>query len=52
MIDAKARLAVPIHWGKYDLACHSWREPADKFSQEAMTKGAAYVIKDRREFLE
>ncbi len=26
-IDLKARVFVPIHWGKFDLAAHPWTEP-------------------------
>lgn len=42
-IDARAKLALPVHWGKYDLAYHSWREPAERFTKEADAKGVAYV---------
>ncbi|MBX2836211.1 MAG: MBL fold metallo-hydrolase, partial [Gammaproteobacteria bacterium] len=29
-IDLKATLFFPIHWGKYDLAFHTWTEPANR----------------------
>ncbi|WP_296404990.1 MBL fold metallo-hydrolase [Psychrobacter sp.] len=26
-IDVKAKVVLPIHWGKFDLSVHHWREP-------------------------
>ena len=43
VIDAHAKLALPVHWGKYDLAYHPWSEPAKRFIQAADTKGVSYV---------
>lgn len=43
VIDAKARLALPVHWGKYDLAYHPWSEPAQRFTKEADAKGVRYI---------
>lgn len=43
VIDAKARLALPVHWGKYDLAYHAWHEPAQRFTQEATKRGVRYL---------
>ena len=28
--DLGGRLMIPIHWGTFDLAMHSYREPADR----------------------
>ena len=33
-LDVRARLVLPIHWGKYDLAFHEWREPIERFMAE------------------
>ncbi len=33
--DAHAKVALPIHWGKYDLAYHKWSEPAERFYAKA-----------------
>lgn len=33
-LDVRARLVMPIHWGKYDLAFHDWREPIERFMAE------------------
>lgn len=42
-VDAGAKIVLPIHWGKYDLAMHSWREPIERFSKQASTKGVVYL---------
>lgn len=41
--DAKAKLALPIHWGKYDLAYHPWSEPAQRFAAEADKQNVAII---------
>lgn len=41
--DAKAKLALPIHWGKYDLAYHKWDEPAERFLAEATKQNVAFI---------
>lgn len=38
-IDLKARVLFPIHWGKFDLAPHPWKEPAERVSAEANRRG-------------
>ena len=32
-VDARARYAIPIHWGGFTLAMHPWREPVEQFSE-------------------
>ena len=34
-IDVQAKQIMPIHWGAYRLATHSWTEPVERFIQEA-----------------
>ncbi len=34
-VDLRARVAMPIHWAKFDLAYHSWREPMERFTAAA-----------------
>ncbi|MDO4895956.1 MAG: MBL fold metallo-hydrolase [Moraxella sp.] len=41
--DARAKVALPVHWGKYDLAYHSWREPAERFVAEADKQGVSHI---------
>ena len=34
-IDAKVKVATPVHWGGFSLAPHHWKEPVDRFCAEA-----------------
>lgn len=38
-----ARWAVPIHWAKFDLAYHPWREPIRRFTAEAVRRGQPLI---------
>lgn len=29
-LDVKARVLMPIHWGKFSLALHPWKEPVER----------------------
>ena len=31
--DLKAKVVLPIHWGKFDLSMHEWREPIRRITQ-------------------
>lgn len=33
--DAQAKIALPVHWGKFNLSFHNWIEPIDRFANEA-----------------
>lgn len=33
--DLKARLLLPVHWGKFALAFHSWNEPVKRVVEAA-----------------
>jgi L-ascorbate metabolism protein UlaG (beta-lactamase superfamily) len=37
-IICKAKIVMPIHWGKYDLSIHPWKEPIERFVKEAKHK--------------
>lgn len=37
-LDAQAKVALPIHWGKFSLSFHSWSEPIERFAKEAKEK--------------
>jgi len=43
-IDARALKTMPVHWGAFSLAQHSWTEPAERFIAEAKTKGLRYCL--------
>ncbi|MBK8492928.1 MAG: MBL fold metallo-hydrolase [Saprospirales bacterium] len=34
-IDVGAKVIIPVHWGAFSLAIHSWREPVERFVAEA-----------------
>jgi L-ascorbate metabolism protein UlaG (beta-lactamase superfamily) len=34
-IDLKARVLMPVHWGKFSLAMHSWNEPIIRIMKKA-----------------
>ena len=40
----RGKLMVPIHWGTFDLAMHSWTEPVERLRRAAITKNVALVI--------
>tara|TARA_R110002050_G_scaffold49818_8_gene115569 strand:+ start:15867 stop:16988 length:1122 start_codon:yes stop_codon:yes gene_type:complete len=37
-IDMKAKTAIPIHWGAFTLALHDWKNPVERFKEEALAK--------------
>ena len=37
-LDVNAQIVMPIHWGKYNLALHSWKDPIDRFIKSAYAK--------------
>lgn len=37
-LDLRAQVVLPIHWGKFDLAYHPWREPVERFLAAAHNK--------------
>ena len=34
-IDLKAKILMPVHWGKFALALHAWDEPIQRVTKEA-----------------
>ena len=30
-LDVRAQTVMPVHWGKFDLAYHPWKEPVERF---------------------
>lgn len=34
-LDVKAKVAMPIHWGKFNLALHPWKDPVERFMKTA-----------------
>lgn len=54
-IDVKAKMIVPVHWGSFALATHSWTDPVERIIKAAQVMnvrlatpriGEAIVLKD------
>lgn len=43
--DLRAKVVLPIHWGKFDLSTHHWRDPVRRIKQ-AVAKGNEKVLED------
>lgn len=41
--DVRAKRIMPIHWGAFTLAYHTWTEPVIRFTAEAKKKKIAYT---------
>lgn len=41
--DLQARILFPVHWGKFALAMHPWKEPADRMLRESETLKQAII---------
>lgn len=42
-LDLKGQWLVPIHWGMFDLAFHTWDEPIIRLTHEAEKKGVKVI---------
>jgi L-ascorbate metabolism protein UlaG (beta-lactamase superfamily) len=42
-IELGARVAMPVHWGKFALSNHSWNEPVKRFVAEAKKQAIQYT---------
>lgn len=42
--DVRGGLLIPVHWATFNLALHSWGEPADRAWAEAKATGAALAV--------
>ncbi|UTW61639.1 MBL fold metallo-hydrolase [bacterium SCSIO 12741] len=43
-LDLQGKYLVPIHWGKFNLALHSWKDPVQRMTAKAKEKGVYYLI--------
>jgi L-ascorbate metabolism protein UlaG (beta-lactamase superfamily) len=41
--DLNARVLMPVHWGKFALALHSWDEPVKRFVEAAEKESIRYT---------
>lgn len=37
-IELQSKLTMPIHWGSFKLSLHSWKDPAERFTEAASEK--------------
>ena len=42
--DLKGKVLMPIHWGKFKLALHSWTEPVERLSVKAEELGIKILL--------
>ncbi|MFF3617091.1 MBL fold metallo-hydrolase [Streptomyces sp. NPDC002580] len=42
--DVRGDLLIPLHWATFDLALHSWAEPADRIQHAARTSGTRLAV--------
>ncbi|WP_329959321.1 MBL fold metallo-hydrolase [Paenibacillus athensensis] len=40
-IDVRGKLLIPIHWGAFSLALHSWTDPVERAVRAAVERGVA-----------
>ena len=38
-VDLKAKVLLPVHWGKFTLANHPWKEPVERATKHAESLG-------------
>lgn len=43
-IDATAKILMPVHWGAFSLAQHSWTDPAERFAASCLQQQIPLVI--------
>ncbi|NOS94688.1 MAG: MBL fold metallo-hydrolase [Cyclobacteriaceae bacterium] len=42
-IDLKAEVLMPVHWAKFKLSLHPWKEPIERATKAAYAKGVTYT---------
>ncbi len=42
-LDVKGKLLMPIHWGKFDLSLHPWKESVERLTKKANTENITLV---------
>jgi L-ascorbate metabolism protein UlaG (beta-lactamase superfamily) len=51
-IDAKVNSIMPVHWGAFSLAQHSWKEPVEEFIKESNNKNLHYIVPSKGEIID
>ncbi len=42
-LDSGVKKAVPVHWGAFSLAQHTWKDPAERFVQAAREQNLEFL---------
>jgi len=42
-IDLQGKVLMPIHWGAFELAIHSWTDPIERFQKAAEQNGVDFI---------
>jgi len=50
-LDAQVRQAIPVHWGGFSLALHSWTDPIDRFVFAAENKEQQFLSPEPGEII-
>jgi L-ascorbate metabolism protein UlaG (beta-lactamase superfamily) len=43
-IDVQAKVSIPIHWGAFTLSLHPWKDPVERFTEEARARGLHFAM--------
>ena len=43
-VDVRGNLLIPVHWATFNLAPHSWAEPAERVWREAKAQGVRLAV--------
>lgn len=44
VLDIKANIFVPIHWGMFDMSLHHWSEPAERIAKLARSQNIPIIM--------
>ena len=50
--DLRGGVMIPVHWGTFNLAFHSWRDPVDRAAAEAAKDGVKLYVPKPGELVE
>ena len=43
-LDVNSKMMMPIHWGSFSLALHSWTDPVERVSKKLKELNQEYII--------
>jgi L-ascorbate metabolism protein UlaG (beta-lactamase superfamily) len=42
--NVRGGLMIPVHWGTFDLALHTWADPVDRLWREAKARDVSLAV--------